>query len=74
MATTTVKNVSVILKLENGTDAEGNMKYVNLSLGNLSKDTFDADKALAVKAVLTPCLSKEVGSVEMIQTCIVSAS
>ena len=37
MANTTLKKVSVRLKLENGTDADGNMKYVNLSLGSLSK-------------------------------------
>ncbi len=74
MATTTLNKVSVVFKLENGTDAEGNIKYVDLPLGNLSTDNFDADKALAVKSVLAPCLSKTVGRVEMIQTSIVSAS
>ncbi len=67
MANTALKKVSVRLKLENGIDDAGNYKYVNLSLGSLSKDNFDADKALAVKAVLAPCLSKTVGSVEMTQ-------
>ena len=74
MANTTLKKVSVRLKLENGTDADGNMKYVNLSLGSLSKDNFDADKALAVKAVLAPCLSKTVGSVEMTQVSEITAA
>ena len=74
MATTTVKNVSVILKLENGIDDYGNQKYVNLSLGSLSKDNFDADKTLAVKAVLAPCLSKTVGSVEMTQVSEITAA
>ena len=68
MATETLKKVSVNLKLENGTDAEGNMKYVSVSLGTLNKDNFDADKALAVVTVLAPCLSKTVGSVEKTAT------
>ncbi len=74
MANVTLTKVSVRLKLENGTDAEGNMKYVNLSLGSLSKDNFDADKALAVKALLAPCLSKTVGSVEMTQVSEITAA
>ncbi len=74
MANTTLTKVSVRLKLENGTDAEGNIKYVNLSLGSLSKDNFDADKALAVKAVLAPCLSKTVGKVEMTQVSEITAA
>ena len=74
MATTTVKNVSVILKLENGIDDYGNQKYVNLSLGNLSKDTFDVDKVLAVKAVLSPCLSKTIEVVEMTQVSEITAA
>ncbi len=74
MANTTLKKVSVKLKLENGTDDAGNMKYVSLSLGSLSKDNFDADKALAVKAVLAPCLSKTVGSVEMTQVSEITAA
>ena len=74
MAAETLTKVSVRLKLENGTDAEGNMKYVNLSLGSLSKDNFDADKALAVKALLAPCLSKTVGSVEMTQVSEITAA
>ena len=74
MATTTLKNVSVVLKLENGMDDAGNYRYVNLSLGNLNKDTFDADKALAVIAVLAPCLSKTVGIVEMTQNTVITAS
>ena len=74
MANVTLTKVSVRLKLENGTDAEGNMKYVNLSLGSLSKDNFDTDKALAVKALLAPCLSKTVGSVEMTQVSEITAA
>lgn len=74
MANTALIKVSVRLKLENGTDAEGNIKYTNLSLGSLSKDNFDADKALAVKAVLAPCLSKTVGIVEMTQVSEITAA
>lgn len=74
MANTALKKVSVRLKLENGTDDYGNPKYVNLSLGSLSRDNFDADKALAVKAVLAPCLSKTVGIVEMTQVSEITAA
>lgn len=66
MAIEMVTQVSVNLKLENGTDTEGNMKYVSLSLGSLSKDRFDADKVLAIKRLLAPCLSKTVRSVEKV--------
>ena len=73
MATETLKKVAVNLKLENGTDSEGNLKLVNLSLGTLSKDSFDADKALGIVQVLGPCLSKTINSVVKVQTSTISA-
>ena len=73
MATETLKEVAVNIILENGTDSEGNLKLVNLSLGTLSKDSFDADKALGIVQVLGPCLSKTINSVVKVQTSTISA-
>lgn len=74
MAAETLKKVSVNLKLENGTDAEGNIKLVNVSLGTLSKDSFDADKALAIVQLLSPCLSKTVNSTEKVAISTIAAA
>ena len=73
MATETLKKVAVNIILENGTDSEGNLKLVSLSLGTLSKDSFDADKALGIVRVLGPCLSKTINSVVKVQTSTISA-
>ena len=73
MANTTLSKVSVNIKLDNGPDDEGRQRTVSVSLGNLSASNFDADKVLAVKNALEPCLDKEVYSVEMIQTSIITA-
>lgn len=74
MANAALKKVSVNLKLENGTDAYGNVKLINLSIGNLSKDTFDADKALAIAGLIEPCLSKAVSSVEKTEVSTITAA
>ena len=69
MATTeTVKKRAGTLGLEAGTDAEGNIKYVNQSFGTLSKDRWDGDKVLNIKDALAPCLSKTVGYVQTVVT------
>lgn len=74
MATTTLKKVSVNIKLDNGIDTEGRARTVSISLGSLSKDNFDADKALAVVAALEPCLSKTVSTVEKTETSTIAAA
>lgn len=58
MAITSISKVSVALKLDNGTSDSGNTKTVSVSLGNLNKDAFDADKVMSVVSLLKPCLSK----------------
>ncbi len=73
MAVSTIKTVSVSVKLENGHDSEGNMKYVSTSLGTVSKDNFDDDKALAIVELLKPCLAKTVGSTEKHVTSVITA-
>ena len=74
MATVTLQKVSVNIKLDNGTDDEGRQRTVSISLGALSKDNFDADKALAVKEALEPCLDKEVYSVEKVEVSTIEAA
>ncbi len=69
MATTeTVTKRAVTLRLEAGTDAEGNIKYVNQSIGTLSKDRWDGDKVMNIKDAMAPCLSKTVGAVQTVVT------
>ena len=74
MATAMLKKVSVNVKLDNGTDSEGNIKTVSVSLGSLSKDNFDADKALAIVSQLGPCLSKTVEAVEKVEVSTLTAA
>lgn len=74
MASTTLQSLRVNLKLDNGTDAQGNQKTVSISLGNLSKNNFDADDALSVVTALEPCLSKAVLSVEKTEVSTISAA
>ena len=62
-AVTTLNNVSVSMKLNNGTSATGAVKTVSVSLGSLNKDTFEANKAMAIVTLLTPCLAKSLVSV-----------
>ncbi|MBQ7193721.1 MAG: hypothetical protein IJR98_05065 [Synergistaceae bacterium] len=74
MATTALKKVSVNVKLNNGTDASGNDKFVNVTLGNLSEENYDADKALAIVTALAPCLSKTVSTVEEVKVSTLTAA
>ena len=64
---TTPKKVSVNVKLDNGTDDKGNVRTVNLSLGNLSLSGFDAAKAMAVVNLIKPCLCHTVYNVEKVE-------
>ena len=74
MAIESIKKLSVTVRLENGRDTSGNMRYVGISLGSLSKDGFDADKALAVVELLKPCLNKSVGYTEKTAVSTLSAA
>ena len=67
MANTRAKKISVNIKLDNGTDGEGNQRTVSIPLGTLNKDNFDADKAIAIIAALEPCLSKTVYAIEKVE-------
>ncbi len=65
--TSTLKKVSVNVKLDNGTDSLGNVKTVSVNLGTLSVQNFDAAKAMAIVNLLDRCLVKEVYSVEKVE-------
>ena len=74
MATSTLKTLTARLKLENGTDADGNTKYVNLSMGDLNETYYaeNTEAALtalwAIRSTLSPILSKTVGKMETVAT------
>lgn len=74
MATTTLKKVSVSIRLDDGTDSQGNPKTVSVSLGSLNKNTFNADKALTIVGALEPCLNKSVSSIEKTEVSSLSAA
>ena len=73
MANSALKKVSVNIKLDNGTDGEGNQRTVSIALGTLSKDNFNADKAIAIIAALEPCLSKTVYAIEKVEVSSITA-
>lgn len=74
MATTTLTKVSVKVKLDDGVDAKGNDKFVNVTLGTLDEDNYDADKCLAIVTALAPCLSKSVEVVEEVKVSTLTAA
>jgi len=65
----TQKSVKVNAKLEDGTDDDGNMKYVSVSLAPM-KGTLDLSASETITSIMTlvaklaPCLNKTVGLVE----------
>lgn len=65
--TTTLNSTKVNVKLNNGTNANGTTRTVSFSLGSLNKAAFDADKAMAIVALLEPCLEKTLNSVEKVE-------
>lgn len=74
MATSTLVRLTARLKLENGTDADGNMKYVNQALGDLSESYYSSNtaeainKLNAIRTAIAPTLSKTVGALETVAT------
>ena len=55
--------VSVAAKLNNGTK-DGKVQTLNLSLGTLSTDRYDDQKAMNVVDLLKPVISKDVYTVQ----------
>ena len=74
MAISSLQKISASVRLNNGTDMDGNTITVGMNLGSFSKDNFDADKLLAIVGLLEPCLSKAVEAVEKIEVSTISAA
>lgn len=64
--------VSVVVKLNNGTGADGKVKTLSENLGNLDVDTYDDQKAMNITNLLRPCLAKEVYEVQKVEVSILS--
>lgn len=72
--TSTTTSIKVNVVLSNGTNANGTVKTINLSLGSLDKDAFNADKAMAIIDLLEPCLEKTRLRVEKHETSSLTSS
>lgn len=63
MATTeTTTAHTAYAQLNNGTDTEGNIKTVNVSIGSLSASDWNAQKAMNIILAMEGCLTKTVYS------------
>ncbi len=58
MASSLQNEVFVNIHLRNGTDNNGNLKTVLITLGSLNTDTFNANKAMSIVRWVSPCLNK----------------
>lgn len=74
MAVETRKKVVCNVVVETGTDSEGNLRTANVSLGALTKDGWNADKALAIVQALGPCLTYTINNVQEVMTSTISAA
>ena len=81
MAVATMKLVTARAKLENGRDSSGQMTYVNQSLGNLKESAFTGnskaaslDSLITIVDALESCISKDVGSLELVSTEVITAA
>lgn len=74
MAVETVKKVAVQYLLENGYDADGNMRYKTQTLQYISKSGYDADKVLAVTNAMKFVLNQTMDSVQAVKTDVITAS
>ena len=55
-----VTSLKGTLKLDDGTTSSGAVKTVNVSMGTMAKDGYDADKWIAVVKKMSPVLNKSV--------------
>ena len=80
MASISLYKLTSRAKLNNGQDAQGNMKYVNLSIGDMNETYWSANQStaltslLAVIGALEPCLNKTVEGIELVEYSNVSAA
>lgn len=66
--TTQLDKIAVKMNLNNGTDAQGNVKTIAQNLGSLNPETYDAAKVMAIVEGIIPCLTKSVYSVQEVRT------
>lgn len=66
--------VTVNMKLNNGTDSQGQVKTLNQSIGKLNIDRYDDQKAMNIVNLAEPCLAKPVYEVRKVATSILSES
>ena len=59
-----INSIRCNMKLNNGLDSAGNVKTLNVSLGTLNKDAWDAQKAMNIVELARPCFSRTVYSTE----------
>lgn len=59
----TVNKRTAYIALNNGTSASGAVQTVNVSLGQINKDAWDAQKAMNIAELLEPCMSKTLHAV-----------
>lgn len=74
MVSVTPIGIKVLLKLNNGTDSQGNVKTVALNLGNINMAKYNADKAWAIALALSPCLAKSLVNIHEVKTSILASS
>ncbi len=67
MAYTMLRKIVVNVQLNNGTDSQGNVRTVGVSLGTLSTTGFDTNKIATIIRALAPCFSKSVYSIEKVE-------
>ena len=67
-ASTVTEKIAVSLRLNNGTTTTGQIKTIGVSIGNLDKTAFNADKALAIAGLIEDCLTKSVYKVQKVET------
>lgn len=68
MATSTVEKIQCRIKLDNGTDAQGNVKTLSVSFPTVSVSGYTDARFLAVSQAVQPCLTHTIYSLEKITT------
>lgn len=75
-----VSKVTVPIKLDNGTDTEGNQRTVTINLGDMNESTFDPTDStdqtalLAIITAMEPVLDKEVYAIQVQTTAKITAA
>lgn len=80
MPSYSVGKVAAKMVLDNGTDPDGNQKYVSINLGDMSETNFNPSATasqtavLAIASAMEPVLSKTLSHVEAVTTGVISNS